>query len=339
LFVRLTETEGRAQRIIRLYAVALVLWLAFLTAFFAAASASLDEAAIDFTQRFAGVPYVLEYRLVYLAGFGLAAGNIGRLAWRYGRIATRPSLQLGLLFVTFGGIAGLLYAIQDIAYLVGHRVGLFYPREGSVLLTQVLVFVSAASFTIGSTLPEWGHRAGVPALYNWVSSYRSLRRLYPLWRALHEATPEIALMAPVSRLEDVLGLREINFRLYRRVVEIRDGALALRPYRAFWAERLARHLCEWNRVPTEDAPLVVEAASLAAAIELKRLNKRIAPSACEPLTMGQGGADLASEVVILERLAHHFRRSKVVRAVLSQIEKGVAHGSIAQPTEGPAPRA
>ena len=340
LFVRLTESENTARRVIRLYALALLALLALLAAFFVAASPSLTESAIDFTQRFADNPYVLAYRVVYMLGFGLSAANISRLAWRYGKLsAANPSLQLGLLLVTFGGIAGLLYALQDVGYLIGHRVGLFYPRQESVLLTQVLVFLSAASFTIGSTLPEWGNWVGVPALHRWLWQYRSLRRLYPLWRALYEATPEIALTGSVSPLQDVLDLRDLGFRLYRRVVEIRDGALALRPYRPDWVEDLARSLCERNRVPREDAPLVIEAACLAAAIELKRLNTKVAQSAHEPQASGQGGADLASEVAILEGLALHFRRSEVVRTALSELESALANRSIAHPTEGPAPRA
>ncbi len=336
LFVRLTESESTAGRAIRLYALALLILLALLAASFVAASPSLTESAIDFTQRFADNPYVLDYRVVYMLGFGLSAANISRLAWRYGKLSTaNPSLQLGLLLVTFGGIAGLLYALQDVGYLIGHRVGLLYPRQGSVLLTQVLVFLS---FTIGSTLPEWGNRVGVPALYRWLWQYRSLRRLYPLWKALYEATPEIALTGSVSPLQDVLDVRDLGFRLYRRVVEIRDGALALRPFRLDWVEDLARNLCEWNRVPREDAPLVIEAACLAGAIELKRMNTKVAQRAHEPQATGQGGADLASEVAVLERLASHFRRSKVVRAVLSELKSALASGPFSSPTEGPAPR-
>ena len=57
-------------------------------------------------------------------------------------------------------------------------------------------------------------------------------RLYPLWAVLRQAIPEIELpLDPAMRWS-------IRYRLYRRVIEIRDAQLALRPYAE--PERVAR---------------------------------------------------------------------------------------------------
>jgi hypothetical protein len=49
-------------------------------------------------------------------------------------------------------------------------------------------------------------------------------RLYPLWDALRQVIPEI-------QLPPEPGLRwNIRYRLHRRVIEIRDAELVLRPY-------------------------------------------------------------------------------------------------------------
>lgn len=333
-FVRMTEPEARAVVAIRWYRAVLIVALVLLVAFFAAAS--LRDEALDFTRRFADAPFILEYKLVFLTYFGLALANISHLAWRYGRIATNPALRLGLLLNTLGGVSGLLYALNDGAYVVGRRLALPYPLVDPVPVTQALLFLSAACFAVGSTLPEWGQRAGVPALYRWCSQYRSLRRLYPLWLTLCAATPEIALVPPQSPLRDALATHDLDFRLYRRVVEIRDGALALRPYRAAWIERLARELCKRAGLAPEDTEVAVEAACLAAAVRLKREHRRLPTeeSAMPPSTqVTQGGADLASEVALLERVAERFERSPIVRTVLARLDAAPAGVSPSAPTQ------
>ncbi len=326
LLLCLSESEDRVRRLARLYGVGLLGALVLLGHFFAAAS--LREEALDFTRRFADAPFILEYKLVYLTGFGLALGNLARLTWRYARLAHHPSLHLGLVWITFGSLSGLLYALHDAGYVVGQRLGLAYPFGDPTPITQALLFVSAGALAVGSTLPEWGQRARVPDLYRWLDHYRSLRRLYPLWRVLYEATPEVALEPPASHLRDVLTVRRLSYWLYRRVVEIRDGSLALRPYRSVWAERTARRLCDEQGVPAEDVPAVVEAACLAAAIRLKRLDPRAAVARQATRPPDQGGADLIGEVVALERLARHFEGSAVVRIVRSRLDAALAAGSL-----------
>src|SRR5581483_7346281 len=96
---------------------------------------------------------------------------------------------------------------------------------------------------VGWTLPGWGPR--VAAAGRWVTAYRRHRRLYPLWSALHRAVPSIALAPARSALADRLAGRQLEFRLYRRVIEIRDGQLALRAHAA--PETVAEALREGSR--------------------------------------------------------------------------------------------
>ena len=80
---------------------------------------------------------------------------------------------------------------------------------------------------IGATVPAWRARLGIPALFEWFARYRSCRRLYPLRRDLCEAAPEVPLDTVPGPVADLLSFGDLPFRLYRRVVEIRDGQLAL----------------------------------------------------------------------------------------------------------------
>lgn len=64
----------------------------------------------------------------------------------------------------------------------------------------------------------------LPRLFRLAWLWSTYWRLYPLWDALRQAVPEIEL-APEP------GTRwDIRYRLHRRVIEIRDAQLALRPY-------------------------------------------------------------------------------------------------------------
>ena len=75
-----------------------------------------------------------------------------------------------------------------------------------------------------------------PVLAEWplvrhVAALRTYRQLYPLWRSYYEAEPSIALDGATAESPfAAAGLRDIEPRLYRRVIEIRDGMLAVRRY-------------------------------------------------------------------------------------------------------------
>ncbi|MFJ9522346.1 MAB_1171c family putative transporter [Kitasatospora sp. NPDC101801] len=68
-----------------------------------------------------------------------------------------------------------------------------------------------------------------PAPIRWIRAWTAYRRIGPLWAALHRAVPEIALCTPAARLRPAFP-RGAEFALYRRIIEIHDGQLALRPY-------------------------------------------------------------------------------------------------------------
>ncbi|WP_308429053.1 DUF6545 domain-containing protein [Streptomyces brasiliensis] len=51
--------------------------------------------------------------------------------------------------------------------------------------------------------------------------------LYPLWRTLTDAVPDIRLNTPPTRLADTTDPRSTHDRLYWRTIEIRDAILTL----------------------------------------------------------------------------------------------------------------
>jgi hypothetical protein len=280
------------------------------------AAAPVDQESTEFMKRYGAAPFVLEYRLVLLSYIGLTLVNVAGLSWRYAMIADQPALRLGLRVTSTGGFVGLCYVTQESAYAFSRRLGLNYPLRGTVP-GEVLISVAVVLITVGSTMPIWGPRLGIPHFCRWVGNYRSLRRLYPLWWALYSASPDIALMKVTSPLAETLVVRDLGFFLYRRTIEIEDGRLVLRSHFLPRAADLARELCERARIPEADMPPIVEAANLRVALAAKAVGQvgHDTATTLAPL----GGSDVASNVAALERVAHHFSRSPIVRTVTAQV--------------------
>jgi hypothetical protein len=139
-------------------------------------------------------------------------------------------------------------------------------------------------------------------------SWLAYWRLLPLWAVVREAVPEVELPArPGARF----GIR---WRLLRRVIEIRDGEQALRPY---WREDVAARVLAAARSAGLGADLeqaVVEAAVIVNAAGACLRGEMPSP---EPvpveLVYGDAGGDLHAEVARLVLVSRAIRRSPIVR--------------------------
>ncbi|WP_369405781.1 MAB_1171c family putative transporter [Streptacidiphilus anmyonensis] len=189
--------------------------------------------------------------------------------------------------------------------------------------------------TGGATATLWGFHLLAPV--RWLRACRSHRAIHPLWAALHAELPQIALQ-PVRSGPHVLPWRA-EFALYRRVIEIRDAVLLLRPYTPTPASTARRDTpprdgsgivddadgcspMECGDAPEVDA--VAEAALLAQALANFRAGRRPGPGAAAlpgprqgPRPSGRQGpaaslhggtVSLDSEVRRLAQVAVEFRR-------------------------------
>lgn len=148
----------------------------------------------------------------------LLGRNAGRLP---------PSLfRTGLRLMMASAAAGLVWTLL----ILGDIVSVL--RNGTQPASEdrpsaVLAVVVAALAVGGATATIWGRTVSAPARI--ARAYRSYCALEPLWSALHEALPGIAL-APPSPHDRWRSVRNAEFALYRRVIEIHDGRLCLRHY-------------------------------------------------------------------------------------------------------------
>ncbi|MFI1105172.1 MAB_1171c family putative transporter [Streptomyces melanogenes] len=158
-----------------------------------------------------------------------------------------PGAQRTGLYLFCGGVAmGVVWTawgLDDVrlALLTGRQT------DGDDPLSTALGLLCAALVIAGGSTSAWA------PLRHWWWSHRTYRALTPLWSALHHAFPEIALMPPRPGIRR-LTPRALRFALYRRVIEIHDGLLLLRP-------RME------PRSLVEQAPAEARAAAIRAALE------------------------------------------------------------------------
>ncbi|MBK8078479.1 MAG: hypothetical protein IPK24_23760 [Kineosporiaceae bacterium] len=135
-----------------------------------------------------------------------------------------PWLRRGLRLVEVSAALGLVYCAVAMAV----EAGLPWPRvvDGQRLAEAVATAMESA-LILGVVLPAWGPR--LFAGWTWWSYVREYRALGPLWsdlRAPGRGPAHGPVLAPARswRPDDA------EHRLYRRMIEIRDAQLALRPY-------------------------------------------------------------------------------------------------------------
>ena len=133
----------------------------------------------------------------------------------------RVGLRLLIAAITVG-MVWVAWSFDDVFDVL--RSGAQGGSEDPV--SNLLGALCCVLIVAGGTSALWGSRLATPL--RWLRAYRRLRALQPLWSALHAELPHIAL--PSTRPGQHVRPWEAEFALYRRVIEIRDAGLVLRPY-------------------------------------------------------------------------------------------------------------
>lgn len=284
---------------------------------------SYDEPVL-LTVEYATDPVVTAYLLIFLLlGFFAYCFDITRLCWSFARICGRSWLRRGLRITAVGAAFALLYSLNKVGYLIAYWAG--YQPTGEREIAAVLVTVGALLITIGLTMPAWGPTLRVTRRWE---DFHSYRRLEPLWRDLIAALPELELDPNLRRR--ITALRDIDYALTRRVAEIRDGRLALRPYLDVGVTDLAEHFAEQAGLAADQRRAAVEAAQLACALRRRRAGiVATVPQPTDELHRPDGG--YAGEVAWLTLVTDAYARSSVVAQTLDAED-------IPQPTAGDARR-
>jgi hypothetical protein len=230
LFSAATDAE-QGRRRVRREIIPLAVSIAALTAATFIAPPGSRGAQYD-----TGDMHVLGIALFYFFG-GLyeayALGVAFRWTTRYARLSHRP-LVTGLRIAATG--MGLM-VVGSAGRTVFVVIRAFSALKTSpvMVLSDLLVAAGIPIFVIGVIYPALATR--IAALRVWWQHRRLCRQLGPLWTMLHEAYPEDELSrVPSGRWRDMLRLRGVHRRYYRRVIECRDGLVRVSPYLASLGE-------------------------------------------------------------------------------------------------------
>lgn len=214
---------------------------------------------VDYVLRSHYVPAVL---LLYSGALVVGLFEIGRLCWRYSRSAGRPWLVRGLRITAAGAFIALPYSLLKITYVVGRLAG----ARWDVLETLEPFFAAlgAVLVFIGLTIPTWGDRVSSALL--WPETVRIHVRIYPVWLAVYRTCPQVVLERPVSTRRGRFSLSRISDRVYRKIIEIHDARLAVRPYLDTQVRDAAIDAARSADLTDEQRAAVVEACLLRVAL-------------------------------------------------------------------------
>jgi hypothetical protein len=251
------------------------------------------------------------------AAWSLAAATaaFAREARRAGPGPVRTGIRLSLAALAVG-MVWTAWTVDDVVHVL--RTGI---QDGSEDLVSNALGALCAAFIVAATLVAKWH-AGYAAVRDRVHTYLVYRRLTPLWEAIRTELPQIALEDDRRLL---FSGRSLDFALYRRVIEIHDGRLALRPYApergpgrgpgygpdtALEADRgtdrAADRKTDRGAEPDTDREAFAEAASIAAALENRRAGRVGASGA--PVRHAEAARSVAVEAAWLAEVAAAFTR-------------------------------
>lgn len=199
-------------------------------------------------------PTLIAYGLLLYLYMGYAMSGILR-----GSISS-ARLQHGL--TGFGqrlcgvtGVFGLMVAGNKLAWIINVLCGgpLSWPQ---VVIGSSLQGLATITMFLGLSLPSIDERLAGRQARRQARADRAT--LAGLWQDLRDLFPRVQL--PEADLHDV----------YRPLMEISDGLLALRPYIDPTVRDTAAALAREHQVPSEDLDAVVTAAQIAVAVDAAR---------------------------------------------------------------------
>jgi hypothetical protein len=219
---------------------------------------------------------------------------LGHVLVRHLRSAGRGLLRVGLLLALAAVVVGILWTLWSLDDMVG-VLAQGTQDGGEDTLSNALGTICVSLAVAAATVTLWSTTLAAPL--RWLRAYRSHRDLEPLWSALHAQLPEIAL--PLADQSGRLPLWQAEFALYRRIIEIRDAQLALRPYAAPAAAAIGA---------PNDAER--EAEALAAALENHRHGRRRTPAPGATSGLSPVPGTVEAEAAWLGQVTRAFLRAR-----------------------------
>ncbi|WP_193241652.1 MAB_1171c family putative transporter [Streptomyces phaeolivaceus] len=268
------------------------------------------------------------YVLIYITYLGVTAKDFGRQTWKQAGHSRRRSQRVGLRVTAVGCAFALLYAAYKVFGLISIGLELNLLPHGVRCSTPVspvrCVFSVTAPalavllITLGLTLPAVVWPFSQFLRRRWEA--RSFTALAILWKDITDATPEVVLTSPgphgSAAYSEEQPAEDSDFVLHRRVIEINDGVLALRPHRSARVQgSAARAVAARGLAGTPEGDAIVEAAILRAAVHAKMSGSEPRTQAAPPASRTASRAgDLRAETEWLLLVAEAYAQNGIAHA-------------------------
>ncbi|MFV2198379.1 MAB_1171c family putative transporter [Nocardiopsis sp. LOL_012] len=266
----------------------------------------------DFALGVGGSVPALIYWAAWLTHLGTMLTLASLLFFRQAHRAGSESawrLQVGLTLSGAGTTIGLGYVANKLAFMVGSfpgGPGAPFSPDATAALNSALLNLSLLFVVVGTTFPA----PFVGAAACQLRDLRSLAALYPLWRETSRNSPDVVLTRAFSSRWG----RSTRFFLYRCVVEIEDGVLALHGHMQPGVDEAAAKAA--HGLSAEDTEAFIEACRWRVALRAKKggTPRADVAGAAPPAEDGAGEEWLTHEVRRLRRIARAYR-SRPVRTL------------------------
>ncbi|MFC9112205.1 MAB_1171c family putative transporter [Streptomyces sp. NPDC057092] len=253
------------------------------------------------------------YLLLFISYLGFAVIDFLVQAVRHSNSTRRGSVRAGLRMAVAGCVFALVYVAYKLTRLVDLGLGLGLidgNSECSSLGGRCAFSVTAPALAVlliclGLTLPAVAYPISQARRRRW--EVQSFEALGPLWQDLSTAMPHIVLSS-VDAENASAAATDSDFLLQRRVIEISDGILALRPYRRREVQEAAQGTVDTGTV--RGAAVVEAAVVKAALVGLKtgRFSDNAAPPSSEAASRKDLRADTEWLLLVARAYASHTGR-------------------------------
>jgi hypothetical protein len=303
------QPADRARRSMRTQVVILVVSLVVMNMLFLSAN---TQFTVDFVDVYGSRPLIAAYELVFLSYASWGLIRLLLFAYPVARQSEQQFLRAGLRLVAAGAVVGLGWSLGKIvATVLKATTKQPVPIEG--IMSSILSATAVALIALGATLTAWAPWITRPL--RWLGAYHTCRQIEPLWSALRCAVPDV-VRHPA---------KDVEFRLYRKVIEIRDSQLALRvffhPQVTAWTATAAHA----NGIDGDDLAILMEAAVIAAALEAQRIGHRYQSDSCTVPELRPLAPSIDAEARWLIRVSAAFTRSPIVAAIRQRVRAELAN--------------
>ncbi|MEJ5913769.1 MAB_1171c family putative transporter [Pseudokineococcus sp. 1T1Z-3] len=265
--------------------------LAVLVALFVVAPIHTEQVD-SLTAAYAGLPTIRAFLVLFLAALStLLVGVVRHTAWYRRQLPPGP-LRTSMTMILAAAVAGLLFALLKVLVVASTPM---IPRGAAALtVSPVSTGLLATSLLLFAVGTAWHALQNLTPGRYLIALHRD-RQLRRLWRDLRDVVPTISLEDALARRSDTdgheaghrrmpVGRHEVELRYWRRVMEILDGELTLRPYVVPSLRGAAEEAARRRGVAAVDVAPVAERAVLEVARRRRTRGEAPVPGRAAPRT-------------------------------------------------------